>query len=326
MEDLNKKYNMTDAELFAPIDKDELASEKITAPRYSYWKSVFRVFFRKKINTIVLVILAVVIAFAYIYPSVIGYDDQVNPYLYVNEQGGQHLTPKEAFAHYGPAVTWLFGSGATGASTFDAIWNGSRISVSLALICAAINMSIGIILGAIWGFSRKFDMIMNEVYNILGNIPSTLLVSVMVMVFSPSFWTLVFAMTIMGWLGMAYYIRTRVIIIRDHEYNLASRCLGTNIFKIALRNILPFMTSVIVLEIAAAIPGYISSEVFLSYIGLGMSEVSLGRLIYEAQQAMVTPGWGWEFWTPVAVASVITVVLYVTGQNLGDASDPRTHM
>ena len=326
MEDLNKKYNMTDAELFAPIDKDELASEKITAPRYSYWKSVFRVFFRKKINTIVLVILAVVIAFAYIYPSAIGYDDQVNPYLYVNEQGGQHLTPKEAFAHYGPAVTWLFGSGATGASTFDAIWNGSRISVSLALICAAINMSIGIILGAIWGFSRKFDMIMNEVYNILGNIPSTLLVSVMVMVFSPSFWTLVFAMTIMGWLGMAYYIRTRVIIIRDHEYNLASRCLGTNIFKIALRNILPFMTSVIVLEIAAAIPGYISSEVFLSYSGLGMSEVSLGRLIYEAQNAMVTPGWGWEFWTPVAVASVITIVLYVTGQNLGDAADPRTHM
>ena len=194
------------------------------------------------------------------------------------------------------------------------------------VICAAINMTIGILLGAIWGFSRKVDMIMNEVYNILGNIPGTLFTAVLVMVFSPSFWTLVFAMTIMGWLGMAYYIRTRVIIIRDHEYNLASRCLGTSIFKIAMKNILPFMTSVIVLEIAAAIPGYISSEVFLSYIGLGMSEVSLGRLIYEAQNAMVTPGWGWEFWTPVAVASVITVVLYVTGQNLGDASDPRTHM
>ena len=191
---------------------------------------------------------------------------------------------------------------------------------------SVIIQAIGILLGAIWGFSRKVDMIMNEVYNILGNIPGTLFTAVMVMVFSPSFWTLVFAMTIMGWLGMAYYIRTRVIIIRDHEYNLASRCLGTSIFKIAMKNILPFMTSVIVLEIAAAIPGYISSEVFLSYIGLGMSEVSLGRLIYEAQNAMVTPGWGWEFWTPVAVASVITVVLYVTGQNLGDASDPRTHM
>ncbi|MCI9651633.1 MAG: ABC transporter permease, partial [Lachnospiraceae bacterium] len=231
-----------------------------------------------------------------------------------------------AIERYGFDIKWLFGAGGTGASTFDSVWNGSRISVSLAVICAAINMTIGILLGAIWGFSRKVDMIMNEVYNILGNIPGTLFTAVMVMVFSPSFWTLVFAMTIMGWLGMAYYIRTRVIIIRDHEYNLASRCLGTSIFKIAMKNILPFMTSVIVLEIAAAIPGYISSEVFLSYIGLGMSEVSLGRLIYEAQNAMVTPGWGWEFWTPVAVASVITVVLYVTGQNLGDASDPRTHM
>ncbi len=326
MEDFSKKYNMSDEELFTRIDSDQFASEKITAPRYSYWKSVFRVFFRNKVNIIVLVILAVLVIFSYTYPAIIGYDDQVNPYLYVNERGGQHLTPSAAFEHYGFAVKWLFGSSKTGASTFDSIWNGSRISISLAVICAAINMTIGILLGAIWGFSRRVDMIMNEVYNILGNIPATLFTAVMVMVFSPSFWTLVLAMTVFGWLGMAYYIRTRVIIIRDHEYNLASRCLGTGIFKIALRNILPFMTSVIVLEIAAAIPGYISSEVFLSYIGLGMSEVSLGRLIYEAQNAMVTPGWGWEFWTPVAVASVITVVLYVTGQNLGDASDPRTHM
>lgn len=326
MENFSKKYNLTDEELFSVIDHNELESEKITAPRYSYWKSVFRVFFRNKVNIVVLTLLAIMILFAYVYPVVIGYDAQVDPFLYVRETTGQHLTPSAAIALRGFNIKWLFGAGATGASTFDAIWHGSRISISLAVICAAINMTIGILLGAVWGFSRRVDMVMNEVFNILGNIPSTLLISVLVMVFSPSFWTLVFAMTIMGWLGIAYYIRTRVIIIRDHEYNLASRCLGTSIFKIATKNILPFMTSVIVLEIAAAIPGYISSEVFLSYIGLGMSEVSLGRLIYEAQTAMVTPGWGWEFWTPVAVASVITVVLYVTGQNLGDASDPRTHM
>ena len=326
MEDLNKKYNLTDEELFARVSNDAFAAEKITAPRYSYWRSVFRVFFRNKVNIVVLAILAVLIVFSFVYPTVIGYDDQVDPFVNINDVGALHLTPQKAIAHFGFGIKWIFGTSGTGASTFNSIWNGSRISISLAFICAAINMTIGILLGAVWGFSRRVDMIMNEVYNVLGNIPSTLLVSVLVMIFSPSFWTLVFAMTVLGWLGMAYYIRTRVIIIRDHEYNLASRCLGTSIFKIALKNILPFMTSVIVLEIAAAIPGYISSEVFLSYIGLGMSEVSLGRLIYEAQNAMVTPGWGWEFWTPVAVASVITVVLYVTGQNLGDATDPRTHM
>ena len=51
-----------------------------------------------------------------------------------------------------------------------------------------------------------------------------------------------------------------------------------------------------------------------------------GGVIYSAESAMVTPGWGFEFWSPVALASFITVVLYVVGQNLGDASDPRTHM
>ena len=326
MEDFNKKYNLSDAELFSLIDHDDLDSEKITAPRYSYWKSVFRVFFRNRINIAILSVLAVLVAFTFIYPVVIGYDPAVNPYLNLTDMAAQHLTPKKAIEHFGFNVKWLFGTSGQGASTFDSIWHGSRLSIMLAVVCAAINMTIGIILGAVWGFSRKVDIVMNEVYNVLGNIPMTLLISVMVLVFSPSFWTLVFAMTVIGWLGMAYYIRTRVIIIRDHEYNLASRCLGTNIFKIALKNILPFMTSVIVLEIASAIPGYISYEVFLSYIGLGINEATLGRLIQEAQNAMSTPGWGWEFWSPVAVASVITVVLYIVGQNLGDASDPRTHM
>jgi len=93
-----------------------------------------------------------------------------------------------------------------------------------------------------------------------------------------------------------------------------------------VRNILPYMTSVIVTLLATEIPSYISYEVFLAYIGMGMSEMSLGRLIFEAESAMITPGWEFEFWSPVAVASVITVVLYVLGQNLGDASDPRTHV
>ena len=99
-----------------------------------------------------------------------------------------------------------------------------------------------------------------------------------------------------------------------------------SITRIASKNILPFMTSVIVTLAATEIPSYISYEVFLSYIGMGLSDMSLGKLIQAAQSAMVTPGWEFEFWSPVAIASIITVVLYVVGQNLGDASDPRTHM
>ena len=320
------ELNMTEDELFARMNHDELESEKITAPRYSYWQSVFRVFFRKKINTVVLLILAVLLAFTYIYPAVTNYDPSVDPYINLMDSTSKHLNPQQAMDKFGQNIHWILGSGASGQSTFDAIWYGSSISVSMALVCALINMTIGVVIGAVWGFSKKFDIFMTEVYNVIANIPYILLISVIVLIMSASFWTMVFALTITGWIGIAYFIRTQVIIIRDREYNLASRCLGTPITRIATKNILPFMTSVIVTLAATEIPSYISYEVFLSYIGMGLSEMSLGKLIEASQNAMQTPGWEIEFWSPVAVASIITVVLYVVGQNLGDASDPRTHM
>ena len=317
-----KETGMADEDLFSFVDHSVLESEKITAPRYSYWRSVFRVFFRNKLNLVILGILAIVLILTYVYPALVDYD----PYANLMDSAAKHLTPSAAFAKFGKSIHWLLGSGASGQPTFDAVWFGARISLSLALVCAAINMTIGVLIGAVWGFSKKIDIFMQEVLNIIGNIPYTLLIAVLVLVLSPSFWTMVFALTVTGWLFIAYFFRTQVIIIRDREYNLASRCLGTPITRIATKNILPFMTSLIVTQIAIEIPSYISYEVFLAYIGMGISDMSLGRLIGAAQSAMLTPGWGFEFWSPVIVSAIVTIVLYVAGQNLGDASDPRTHV
>ena len=152
------QFNMSDAELFSRVNHDELESEKITAPRYSYWQSVFRVFFRKKVNVIALTILAILLIFTYVYPAVTGYDAAVDPYINLMDSGAKHLNPQQAMERFGQNIHWILGSGASGQSTFDAIWYGSSISVSMALICAAINMTIGVIVGAIWGFS-KFDLV-----------------------------------------------------------------------------------------------------------------------------------------------------------------------
>lgn len=320
--EISEKYGLSKEELFAHVEKDAEEAERITAPRYSYWHSVFRVFFRKKTNIVILALLAFIVIFTYVYPAVTNYDKFAN----IMDASAKHLTPAAAMEKFGYNIHWIFGTGASGQSTFDAIWYGARISTSLAFICAAINMVIGVVLGAVWGFSKRFDSIMIPIYNIIGNIPYVLLISVLVMIFTASFWTMVFALTITGWIGIAYFIRTQVVIIRDREYNLASKCLGTSTFKIAIKNILPFMTSVIVTQAATEIPSYIGYEVFLAYIGMGLSDMSLGRMIYDAESAMVTPGWQFEFWCPVAVVSIITIVLYVVGQNLGDATDPRTHM
>ncbi|MDE6281541.1 MAG: ABC transporter permease, partial [Oscillospiraceae bacterium] len=272
------KFGLSEAELFSRVDHSDLESEKITAPRYSYWASVFRVFFRKKLNIAILALLAIVILFAYLYPAFTDYDRFGN----VLNSSSKHLTPAKAIAMYGFNIKYILGTGAAGESTFDAIWYGSQISISLGFICGTINMTIGVILGAIWGFSKKVDAVMMVLYNIIGNVPYLLLIGVLVMLFSPTFWTMVFALTVTGWLGIAYSIRVQVIIIRDREYNLASRCLGTGTIKIAMKNILPFMTSIMVTMLATVIPSYISYEVFLAFIGMGMKEMSLGRLIYQA--------------------------------------------
>ena len=313
---------LSEEELFAHVENNATDAEKITAPRYSYWRSVLRMFFKKKINIVTLSLLAILIAFSFIYPMFSNYDATANVII----ENGKNLKPLDAMEKYGYNIHWILGSGPAGESVFDKLWSGARISLSFAFICALINMTIGVIIGAIWGFSKKFDLIMTEVYNIIGNVPYILLISVVVMILSANFWSMVFALTVTGWLGIAYFIRTQVIIIRDREYNLASRCLGTSNFRIALKNILPFMISVIVTLAATEIPSYISYEAFLSYIGLQMDDMSLGRIIERASASMFTPGRELQFWAPVSVASIITVVLYVVGQNLGDASDPRTHM
>ncbi len=315
--------NMNQDSRFQFVGSDIENSEKIIAPRYSYWKSVFRVFFRKKINIFMLALLVIIVLIAFIVPNFWPY----NPMENVSNAKSFNLSPTAAMAYFGGFdMKWILGTGAMGNSILYGIIASARTSLMLAFICAAINMVVGIIMGAIWGYSKKFDSVMLVIYNIVANVPYILLISVLVYIIGSGFWSFVFAMTVTGWLSIAYFFRTQVMVIRDREYSLASRCLGTPIPRMISKNILPFLTSVIVTQLATELPSYISMEVFLSFIGVGLSASvpSLGRMIQQAQSSFLV--FPWEFWPPVAVASTITIILYVLGQNLADASDPRTHM
>lgn len=308
---------------FQFIDINTIQAERITAPRYSYWASVFRVFFRKKINIVLITLFIILIVSTFVIPAFAPY----RPYENITDAKTFNLSPGKAMDYFGGfSFKWIFGTGQMGNSIFYGIMASARTSLVLAVICAAINMTIGIILGAVWGYSKKFDAVMLVIYNIIANVPYILVISVLVYIIGAGFWSFIFALTITGWLGIAYFFRTQVLIIRDREYSLASRCLGTPIPRMISKNILPFLTSVIVTLLATELPSYIGMEVFLSYIGVGLSaEVpSLGRMIQEAQAAFLI--YPWEFWPPVAIAAAITIILYVLGQNLADASDPRTHM
>ena len=311
MESENKNTN----DLFTFAEFDEMESEHIAAPRYSYWRSVFRTFFRSKFTVAVAVILLFLLCFALIQPVYSGYSPIITPNI---------NNPEMKFLK--PSWEHIFGTDHVGNEVFDAVWAGARNSIIISFVCTAINMLVGIPIGAIWGFSKKMDKWMLEIYNIVANIPFLLLAMILCYVLGAGMRSLIITMCCTEWVFVAYFIRTQVMIIRDREYNMASKCLGTRTLTMITKNILPYLISVIMTYLSRMIPNLISYEVFLSYMGLGLgtTNASLGQSINLYTSYM--KGYPHLFWIPVGVLAIISISLYIVGQKLADASDPRTHM
>ncbi len=309
--------DLNDPKLFEKKIADESSSEHLAAPKYSYWGSVWRNFFHNKLAMFLLVIIIIVFLFAFIQPSVSGYDPMKTPNI--NNKAMHYIRP---FKQSG----YLFGTDDKGNSLFNALWAGTKNSLFLAVMATLITEFLGVVIGMFWGFSKKIDAIMIEVYNVLSNIPTTLIAMILVYALGAGMKQLIFALCITTWVSTAYFIRVQVMIIRDREYNLASKCLGTPTYKIILNNVLPYLVSVIITSISRDIPLFISTEVALSYMGVGLSEEipSLGKMIQQYAPYMTSASY--LFWIPVFTAAIVSVSLYIVGQALADASDPRTHM
>ena len=300
--------------LFEFASFDEHESEHIAAPRYSYWKSVWKTFVSDKVTVIVSILLIILIGFALIQPMFSNYSPVNN----------EHILD-QSWKFQKPSWEHPFGTDDIGNEVFDGVWAGARNSIIVSFVATAINMVIGIIIGAVWGFSKRMDKWMIEVYNVISNIPFLLLAMILSYVLGSGMKPLIFTMTCTEWIFVAYFIRTQVMIIRDREYNLASKCLGTSTWTMIIKNILPYLISVIMTYVSRTIPSYISYEVFLSYMGLGLGakNASLGKMI--SQYTSYMKGYPHLFWIPVAVLAVISISLYIVGQKLADAADPRTH-
>ena len=311
--ELEKELGMSEQELFSFVEYHAEDAERIGYSEYSYWKSVFRNFLKNKAAVVMIIVFFAIFIFSFVA-------------LWIGKYDYQHLIPDTNLCFQSPNSEYWFGTDNLGRDYWCQVWYATQTSIKLAAIVALGECLMGVTIGCIWGYVRKADRFFTELYNIFDSVPTMIYMTLIALFIGQTFWIMCASIILFHWMYMAKNVRNLVFMYRDREYNLASRCLGTSIFKIATKNILPFMTSVIVTLLATELPSYISYEVFLSYIGMGMSEMSLGRLIYAAEAAMVTPGGQMEFWSPVAIASIITVVLYVVGQNLGDASDPRTHM
>ncbi|MCX7024856.1 MAG: ABC transporter permease [Spirochaetes bacterium] len=303
---------------FAEFDRD--AGERIGWSNYSYWRSTLHMFLRNRVALFLLVLLGTILAFTFLQPLL---PNQRSPTLInIDPATGRQ------FRNLVPSAEYWFGTNSIGQDLWSRIWSGTRTSLLIGIIVGVVEMVLGIAFGAIWGYVRKADRVFTEVYNVLNNIPTTIVLMLLAYIMRPSFQTMVIAMCAAGWHGVARFVRNQIVIIRDREYNLASRCLGTPTHRIIMKNLLPYLVSVIMLQTALSIPGTIGWEVFLTYIGIGLpvSIPSLGNLVNEGRLIMMAPELRYQLIFPTIVVSIITISFYVLGNAFSDASDPRNHV
>ena len=308
-------------ELFTPAGFRAEEAEATASSNYSYWGSTLRSFLKNKFAVALLVALVAVVAFAFLQPHLPG---QIDPnYCRVDPETGIQ------YRNVAPGVDgFVWGSNSIGQDLWARIWAGTRTSLIIAFFVAMIEAVVGITVGVLWGYVRQLDFFFTELYNICDNIPSTIILILISYVASPSVPTLILGMSLTGWIAMARFIRNQILIIRDRDYNVASRCIGTPTFRIVLRNLLPYLVSVIMLRMALTVPAAIGSEVFVTYIGLGLSveTPSLGNLINDGRQVMMQAGLRYQLLDPTIILSFVTIAFYLIGNAFSDAADPKNHM
>ena len=303
-------------DLFVSVPLNEEESEHITTEPYSYWKSVLRVFIKKpaaiiSISLLVLLLLAIIII------------PLATPAHYIEIAYFEK--------HLAPSVEHIWGTDALGRDMFFGIWTSASKSLWLALIESAIILTVGTLFGLAWGYFRKLDPIFIELYNLIVNIPSLLVYMLLATVFSSAFpdmtqeVRLIVSLCLTGWVGEAFFIRNQVLIINNREYNVASKTLGTPARRIMSRNLLPFLLAVVITNLSLTIPGMISSEVSMSYFGVGLNArtLCLGGLLASGDKNF--DQYWWELAYPAIVLGIIILIFFLMGMALSDALDPKKH-
>ncbi|MGE7954196.1 ABC transporter permease [Lysinibacillus xylanilyticus] len=319
-EEINNISNKSRETLFEFAEVDERQAEETAYSNYSYWRSTWKSFLKNRIAVFLLVGVLIIVTFTILQPYLPAQKSPTE--IYLDEQTGLQAR------NIAPNAEFWFGTNSIGQDLWSRIWAGTRTSLFIGCAVALVEAIVGITIGTLWGFSRKLEVPITQLYNVVDNIPTTIVLILMSYILRPSISTIIIAMCITGWVEMARFIRNQIVILRDREYNLASKCLGTPDYRIILKNLLPYLISVIMLRMSLAIPFAIGAEVFLTYIGLGLpiSEPSLGNLINEGRVLMMSPDLRYQLIFPSIVLSVITIAFYIIGNSFADAADPKNHV
>ena len=223
-----------------------------------------------------------------------------------------------------PSAAHLFGTDQFGRDLWVRTWMGTRISLLIAFVAAFLDLTVGVVYGAVSALiGGKVDAVMQRFIEILMGIPHLIIVILLMMIMPAGIWTIVVALSITGWVNMARLVRAEILKLKNQEFVLAARVLGTSTSRIIWKHLIPNTVGVIVINAMFTIPSAIFTEAFLSFIGIGMQEpkASLGVLINNGYQ--VLRNFPHVLIFPAIVIVLIMVCFSILGDGLRDALDPR---
>ncbi|MFI8687092.1 ABC transporter permease [Rossellomorea sp. NPDC077527] len=297
-------------EWFTPKKRNKDDAEAVVRPSLSYWQDAWKRLLKNKLAMLGLVFLIGLVVMAVFGPIISPHD--------VTKQtlSNQNLSPS--------GEHW-FGTDDLGRDVFTRTWYGARISLFVGFMAALIDFVIGIVYGGVAGYKGgKTDNVMMRIVEILYGLPYLLVVILLMVVMGPGLLTIIVALTVTGWIGMARIVRGQVLQIKNYEFILASKTFGTKTARIIRKNLLPNTMGPIIVQMTLTVPSAIFAEAFLSFLGLGIQApyASWGVMANDGLSTILSGYW-WRLFFPALFISLTMFSFNVLGDGLQDALDPK---
>ena len=332
MMDNNKEFTKDDF-TFARKDNEKLLDKNYKAT--SYARDVWCNFKKNKGALIGAIIVIIIILFAlfgplmneHTYKSIIHGHEYLTPRIPLLEKIGifnGYYQGKNQYIGELENIYYWFGSDAQGRDIFTRVWEGTRVSLLIAFAAVVIDILIGMVYGTLSGFlGGKVDMAMQRFAEILNGIPTLVVVTLLGLVLPQGIISIIFSLTITGWIGMERLARAQVLKIKEQEYVLASRTLGASKLSIIINDILPNIFGQVIVTSMFSIPSAIFLEAYLSFLGLGVPAplASLGSLVSDGYKSMTT--YPHILLIPVIVLALLMLSFNLFADGLRDAFDPK---